>query len=197
MRSKALLFAGLLLISACSFTREVGDRWVMTLPNTNSAEGERVGTATYNSTLKVELPESPSHLETQRVAVTRPDGALDYYAGARWADMLPLHVQQALVGGLQQQGIYRQVVSDEVAAPTMYHLFLQMRDFSVTHQGGQPQAVLSFGYTLQKNLKVLHSGTASGQAMLTGESRAEIQQGFAEAYQQLVMDLAGQLKSYK
>ena len=196
MASKFAAIALLLFCTACSFTRDVGDEWVMGLPASNPAEA--VGTKTTKvDSLKVELPECPSYLETQRVAVKRPDTALDYYQGVRWADMLPLLLQQALVGSLQGEGIYRQVVSDEVAAPTPYRLQTQIREFYVIHDQDRPQAVMVLGYSLQKNLKTIHAGQVEGRAYLNGEDRMEIQQGLAAAYQNLVRDLSAQLASAK
>lgn len=198
MANKFALLLFVFVLSACSFTREDGDQWVMVLPHGNEKAATNVETALpKGSTLKVELPESPSYLETQRVAVQRPDGALDYYAGARWADILPLHFQQALVASLQGAGIYRQVVADDVAAPAKYRLLIQMQEFTIAHaRGSAAEAHLRITYALQKDRRDVAHGTAMGQAVLTNESRPGIQAGYNQAYQDLVGDLIRQIRPY-
>ena len=196
---RALNLIFFLALSACSFQREAGDDWIMTLPGSehpvDTVESAPVGAAA----LKVNLPDAPSWLDSRRVAVRRPDGALDYYAGARWADMLALQLQGALVASLSQSGgpasRFSQVVADDVAAPTPYRLNVMISSFEVRHDAGQPPiATVAIGFALQRDLKDILGGTAAGQTPLAGETRADISRGFADAYRQMADDLAKQLE---
>lgn len=196
MAIKVVLIAlATLALAACSFQRETGDDWIMTLPGSDNSQHANTVEAAPKAnaaTLKVSLPDAPSWLESQRVAVRRPDGAFDYYIGARWADMLTLQLQGALVSSLSA-GPFAQVVADDVAAPTLYRLNVQIVDFEITHDAGQKTAIVKVNYALQRELKDIAGGTASGQATMAGETRAEIQQGFADAYRMMADDLRQQL----
>jgi len=69
------------------------------------------------------------HLDSARIALTQPDGSIDYYAGAAWTDHLPALVQNGLVEAFENSGRIAAVAADNAGFHADYYLEAQIRDF--------------------------------------------------------------------
>jgi cholesterol transport system auxiliary component len=141
MRARFVLFALLLpWVAGCNFSleRQGGEAFLMDLPPVAAAPRERPP----KGALTVVLPSADGTLDTRRVALRRPDGAVDYYEGARWADFLPLQVRDGIVQTLATRHIVQQVQTDDHSAPGPYRLQLAIDAFQAEYvQLGQAPVV--------------------------------------------------------
>ena len=188
MRNKILLLA-LLLTSACSFTREAGDAWIVSIPPIESDTFKPASTGA--PSLKILLPSAPDQLDTRRVALHRDDGALDYYDGMRWGDFLPLMLQSIVTRDLGASGAVGAVVPDSSPLPARNQLQLQVLKFSIWHEPDGIKAIIQLGYQLTNRGMIRDSGVVEGTQMLESETQAGIRGGFAGAYHQTLLQLVG------
>jgi cholesterol transport system auxiliary component len=95
--------------------------------------------------LSVQLPEASGSFDTNRIALVRGQGTLDYYANAAWPDRLPLLVQAVLVRAFQDSGRIGAVAREEDALHADYLLATTLRDFSAHYASadGAPEARVS------------------------------------------------------
>ena len=63
-----------------------------------AGSGEKVGWA-----LAILRPDVAAGLDSERIALTQPDGTMDFYARASYPDRVPPMVQQALLDGFEAQ----------------------------------------------------------------------------------------------
>jgi ABC-type uncharacterized transport system auxiliary subunit len=87
-----------------------------------------------NSVLTVERPFAPSGLDSERIAVTLPDGRLDVLAGARWSAPPAELIQTLLVDSLRARGGWREVVSDRSKFAGRYLVSIEIRAFSANYE---------------------------------------------------------------
>lgn len=80
--------------------------------------------------LSLLIPSATDALDAQRIALTRSDTTLDYYANAVWPDRLPLLVQTALLAAFQDSKRIVAVSREQDALFTDYTLDVDVRDFS-------------------------------------------------------------------
>jgi len=83
--------------------------------------------------LAVIKPDASDALDTERIALTRNDTQLDYYANAIFPDRLPDIVQTALVAGFEASGRIETVARDEDALRADYDLSAEIRNFEARY----------------------------------------------------------------
>lgn len=142
MRSKTMFLAlsVLPLLVGCNFSldRQGGEAFLMDLPPVVAAPREHP----LKGSLTVLLPSADGVLDTRRVALRRPDGAVDYYQGARWADFLPLLVRDSTAQTLASRQLVQLVQTDDHSAPGPYRLQLAIEAFQAEYmQLGRPPVV--------------------------------------------------------
>jgi cholesterol transport system auxiliary component len=79
--------------------------------------------------LAVATTTDSQHLDSARIALIQPDGAIDFYANSEWTDHLPILVQNALVESFEQSGRIDAVASDTAGFHADYFLEAEIRDF--------------------------------------------------------------------
>jgi cholesterol transport system auxiliary component len=89
-----------------------------------STTGAKVGFS-----LAVVTTTNSEHLQSARIALTQPDGSIDYFAGAAWTDHLPVLVQNGLVEAFENSGRIDAVASDAEGFHADYFLQAEIRDF--------------------------------------------------------------------
>jgi cholesterol transport system auxiliary component len=109
------------------------------------AGGEKVKWA-----LAILRPDTAAGLDTDRIALTQPDGTMDYYAKATYPDRLPTIVQQALLDGFESSGRMDAVAREEDALHTDYNLAVEIKDFAAHYnqQDGIPAVAASITLNL-------------------------------------------------
>ena len=125
------------------------------------AGGEKVRWA-----LTILRPDMVAGLDTDRIALTQPDGTLDYYAKATYPDRLPDIVQDALLDGFESSGRIDAVALEADAMHADYDLDVEVKDFAAhySQQDGIP------GVTVTIIVKLI---TAHGRAIVGGFSTTQ------------------------
>src|SRR5579872_1734824 len=121
---RSMIARRLFLIGACSFVLSACGGNVLGLgpPEASTiyvvapkfppagAGGEKVKWA-----LAILRPDVAAGLDSDRIALTQPDGTMDYYAKAGYPDRLPAIVQQALLDGFESSGRIDAVAGEQDA----------------------------------------------------------------------------------
>jgi len=104
-----------------------------------AGSGEKVGWA-----LAILRPDIAPGLDTERMALTQPDGSMDYYAKANYADRVPPLVQQALLDGFEMSGRIDAVAPEQAALHADYNLVTEIKDFGAHYAqtDGIPQVAV-------------------------------------------------------
>ena len=95
--------------------------------------------------LSIVKPDASDSLDTDRIALTKSDTQLDYYANAVWPDRLPSLIQTTLLAGFEATGRIDSVARDEDALHADYQLTADIRDFEARYAtaDGAPTATLT------------------------------------------------------
>lgn len=153
------------------------------------AGGEKVQWA-----LAILRPDSPGGFDTDRIALTQPDGTMDYYARATYPDRLPNIVQHALLDGFEASGRIDKVAREEDALHADYNLAIEVKDFAAhySQQDGIPGITVSItvklttahGRDIVGSFSTTQTGSASANS--AGAAAQALQQALAAAVTQIV-----------
>lgn len=132
MRRALALLAATWLCTACfgsvfKSDIEPPDRYRLAGP-VAAAGGEALPLA-----ISVARPGAASSLDTERIAVVKPDHGFDYLAGARWADPAPQMLQQLLVAALAVDGRFATAVAAPSHVPTDLLLDVELGHFEAVY----------------------------------------------------------------
>lgn len=193
MRKGALIFPIFaLLAAACTFApKDIGRSYMFPLVPAQMPPRQPV-----KESLIVTMPSAAPELDTFRIALLR-DGKWDYYAGARWADFLPLMVQDSMTKTLEISSLFNTVATDEASGNADRILKLQIRSFQAEYEAGQPAPAIKMRIAV--SLKNRTEGTILQAFDLKSETRAaqntlsEIQLAFARAYNDVQKQLVNRL----
>ncbi|MEI9992728.1 MAG: ABC-type transport auxiliary lipoprotein family protein [Rhizomicrobium sp.] len=131
---RALLVAGAasVALSACSSIigpPEAPPIYLLRPPLPPAGGGPRVAWQ-----MSVVTPDAPDSLDTTRIALQQPNGTMDYYANANWADRLSLLVQSALLDAFQASNRIAAVGHDTDGLKSDYLLQTDIRDFEAIYE---------------------------------------------------------------
>jgi cholesterol transport system auxiliary component len=127
--------------------------------------------------LVVVRPESAPGLGVARIATVWPGRRFDYYAGARWADELPLMVQSALVESFAGARRLRSVQGDLGRFRATHVLAVKVLSFEADYTAGRlPVARVALAATLgrQSDRQVLASFTVAVEQVAAANRLAEV-----------------------
>ena len=85
------------------------------------------------ATLVIARPAARPGLDTERIAVLRPDRRLDAFAGSRWSAPVPVLVQSLLIEGLRARGAFEAVITERGAFSGRYLLQAEVREFAAVY----------------------------------------------------------------
>jgi len=153
------------------------------------AGGQKVAWA-----LSVLRPAAAPGLDTERIALTQPDGTMDFYAKATYPDRLPPIVEQALLNGFEASGRIDAVAREEDALHADYNLVTEVKDFAAHYAvaDGVPTVTValtvklttSHGRAIVGTFSTVQTGTASANsAVAVAQS---LQQALAAAVNEIV-----------
>ena len=153
------------------------------------AGGEKVQWA-----LTILHPDAPGGFDTDRIALTQPDGSMDYYARATYPDRLPNIVQHALLDGFEMSGRIDKVALEADALHADYNLAVEIKDFAAhySQQDGIPGVTVritvklttAHGRDIVGSFSTTQTGTASVNS--AGAATQALQQALSAAIPQIV-----------
>jgi cholesterol transport system auxiliary component len=148
------------------------------------------------ATLRLLRPLAAPGLDSDRIALLRPDRTLDYYAANRWSGRVPEMVQALALDTLRAAGAYRAVQPEE--APFSYDetLQIEVRDFQAEYGAtGAPVARVALVCTLgrRSDRAVLATFTLAGSAAAADNRMHAIVAAFDAALDAALAGLPGQL----
>jgi cholesterol transport system auxiliary component len=144
--------------------------------------------------LAILRPDTAGGLDTDRIALTQPDGTMDYYANATYPDRLPGIVQHALLDGFEASGRIDKVAREEDALHADYNLAVEIKDFAAhySQRDGIPgvgvaitvKLTTTHGRDIVGSFSTIQSGTASLNS--AGAATQALQQALGAAVTQIV-----------
>jgi len=144
--------------------------------------------------LSVLRPTAAPGLDTNRIALTQPDGSIDFYAKAAYPDSLPSIVQHALLNGFEASGRIDAVAQEQDALHADYNLVTEIKDFAAHYAvaDGIPAVTVALtaklttahGRTIVGNFSTVQNGTASVNSALAVAQA--LQQGLTAAVNEIV-----------
>jgi cholesterol transport system auxiliary component len=91
--------------------------------------------------IDVEVPTATAGLNTARIALRPTSTTLEYYADARWIDVVPIMVQNLLLESLDNAGKLDVLGREVVGIRADYALITHVREFQAEYQDGGPPQV--------------------------------------------------------
>ncbi|HEX5079895.1 MAG TPA: ABC-type transport auxiliary lipoprotein family protein [Geminicoccaceae bacterium] len=91
--------------------------------------------------ISVEVPTATAGLNTAQIALRPSPTTLEYYAGARWIDVVPVMVQNLLLESLDNAGRLDVLGREVVGIRADYALLTHIREFQAEYAGEGPPAV--------------------------------------------------------
>ena len=144
--------------------------------------------------LSILRPTAGPGLSSERIALTQPDGTMDFYAKASYPDRLPAIVQQALLDAFESSGRIDAVAREEDALHADYDLVTEIKDFAAHYAvaDGIPTVTVALtvklttahGRTIVGTFSSVQNGTASLNS--AGAVAQALQQALAAAVSQIV-----------
>lgn len=130
------------------------------------------------------LGASPA-LDTERIAVVRPDSRFDYFAGLRWSEPAPQMLQQQLVRALAADGRFAAVVATPSRVPADLLLDVELRRFETVYAtgGGAPVVRVEMQVSLLDPRKAqrISSAVVATSAAADDNRRAAVMTAFERA----------------
>jgi cholesterol transport system auxiliary component len=142
------------------------------------------GAAKVGWALSILRPDVPGGLDNERIALTQPNGTMDYYAKATYPDRLPAIVQHSLLDGFEASGRIDAVAPEEAALHADYDLMVEVKDFAAHYS--QPDGIPSVTVSLTAKMTTARGRAvvASLSAVQTGAASANSAGAVAQALQQ-------------
>ena len=105
--------------------------------------------------LAILKPDASNSLDSSRIALSRSETQLDYYANATWPDRLPDLVQTSLLAGFEASGRIDAVSRDDDALHSDYELSTDLRDFEARY--ATPDGIPAVAVTIIAHMANTHS----------------------------------------
>lgn len=146
--------------------------------------------------LKVVVSGAAPGLDGAGIAGRWPGQRLDYLAGARWADRLPVLVETALVESLQDSGRLRSVQGDLGRFRASHTLVVEVRRFEADYTaGGLPIAQVSLAATLGRasDRRVLAAFTVSASEGAAANRQSAVVEALGAAFSRAANEAAAKV----
>lgn len=155
------------------------------------AGGQKVAWA-----LAILRPATAPGLDSERIALTQPDGTVDFYAKAAYPDRLPPIVQQALLNGFESSGRIDAVAREEDALHADYNLVTEIKDFAAHY--AVPDGVPTVTVALTVKLTTAHGRAIVGtfSSVQTGTASANSAGAAAQALQQALAGAVNEIVNW-
>lgn len=169
-------------------------------PETYRLEGEALADrgARLPLALGVARPRAAQALDTDRIAVVRPDSRFDYFQGLRWSEPAPQMLQQQLVRALVDDGRFAAVVAAPSRVPSDLLLDVELRRFEAIYSNGAdaPEIRVEMQVSLvePRAARRVASFVASGSATATDNRRPAVIASFERASAEAVRMAVDQVR---
>jgi cholesterol transport system auxiliary component len=143
--------------------------------------------------LKLVIGQAAPGLDGSGIAGRWPGQRLDYLAGARWADQLPVIVGAALIESFQDSGRLRSVQGDLGRFRATHTLVVEVRRFEADYTGGGPPvAQVSLAVTLGRasDRRVLTAFTVSASEGAAENRQSSVVAALDAAFARAAADMA-------
>lgn len=193
MKRAALTGFFFVLLTSCTFApKDIGRSYMFALVPAQTLPHQPV-----KESLIVSMPSSAPELDTYRIALIRDGNRWDYYAGARWADFLPLMVQDSMAKTLETAKLFKTVATDETGGNADRILKIQIRSFQAEYDPAHsaPAVKLKIAVSLRNRVEgtILYSFDLKTETRATQNKLPEIQAAFARAFSDVQKQLVNQL----
>lgn len=135
--------------------------------------------------LGVGFPVAAPELDTSRIALKRADGNWDYYAGAKWADFLPVMLQDNIAKSIENTRIFRSVAVNAGPSADLV-LKIEIREFEADYRRSPETPVIRVHLALtlldHQTAHALASFGAEAHATAARDSLPAIQAAFQNAF---------------
>src|SRR3990172_3546164 len=182
MKKILVICGGFFLLASCTLTpTDTGRAYMFALTPAQTARQAQIG-----DSLTVALPAAAPELDTYRIALIQDDGRWDYYAGARWAEFLPLLIQDSVTKTLEDAKLFKTVATDQAGNRGEQILNVGIRSFQAEYKRGSKEPVVKI--RLMVSLKNRVEGTPVASFEIKTEAKAaqdrlpDIQAAFASAF---------------
>lgn len=139
------------------------------------------------------VSETAPGLDQARIAGRWPGRRLDYLAGARWAERLPLLLQSALIESLQDCGRLRSVQGDLGRFRATHTLVINVRRFEADYTAGaMPVAQVELAVTIGRSSdrRVLASFAVSAEQGASENRQSSVVAALDGAFARAAAELA-------
>lgn len=142
LRNAAMVLGATAMLSGCAALSLIGSEGPPTTFDLRAMpEGRFIGRA--GGQLAIREPHAIQVLDNERI-VFRPEAQLvTYYAGAQWADRLPLLVEQRLLAAFEGTTNLKTVSRTTDGLRVDFQLLTEIRDFGVAEETGSKVAEVS------------------------------------------------------
>lgn len=149
--------------------------------------------------LTVARPRAAESLDSDRIAVVRPDQRFDYYAGLRWSEPAPQMLQSLLVGSLQSAGRYEAVLAAPSRVPVDLLLDVELRRFEARYPLADAAPVVRVEMQLTlvdpRRSRRIAGVLVSAEAAAAADRRGDVMAAFEQATAKALADAAAWLGS--
>jgi cholesterol transport system auxiliary component len=147
--------------------------------------------------LTVARPRAAESLDSERIAVARPDHRFDQYAGLRWSEPAPQMLQSLLVGSLQSAGRYEAVLAAPSRVPVDLLLDVELRRFEARYSLADAAPVVRVEMQLTlvdpRRSRRIAGVLVSAEAAAAADRRGEVMAAFEQATAKALADAAAWL----
>lgn len=155
-----------------------------------AATYDEAGGTAVSWTLAVDDPASTRVYDSQRIALIRERGRVDYLANGEWADRGPRLVQAALVRSFENTSRILGVADRASIAGSDFVLQTDIRALHADYTQGAPAATVAvYARLTSARGKVLAARLFEQRALLRGSSPSAIAAGFDEAVSKTLADM--------
>jgi cholesterol transport system auxiliary component len=141
----------------------------------------------------IATPNASSALDSDRIALSRAPGALDFYADAQWSDRVTFLAQAAMVQAFEKSGAFPGVGPDNGGLHPDYVIDTEIRDFEAVYDSpdGAPHAVVRIEAKLVKmpERRIVATTSVSGDAPAATAKLPDVVQAFNGALGTALRDL--------
>jgi cholesterol transport system auxiliary component len=149
--------------------------------------------ATSNATpvawqLAIDTPLASNALDSARMLVMPSPGALETYAGARWADTAPMLLRGLLIQAFQDSGRITGVGAVASGLHADYVLAVDLYDFETQYRDASPHAVIRLNAKLTDTStnRIVASRAFEADAPVAGTRAADAAAAFGQALNELL-----------
>lgn len=171
-----------LILAGCSLSpRDMGTAYLFSLSPVTGVRPPKI----LPQRLGVGFPSAAPELDTARIALRRADGVWDYYAGARWADFLPVMVKDNIVKSIENTRVFASVTGD-VGPSSDEILKVEIRAFEADYRRNPAAPVVRVRLALtlldHRGTKTIASFGAESTAKAGRDSLPALASAFQKAF---------------